>query len=227
MVDSLMERCLQRSANGRNLLQPQHQETERDNGNIVGIKRQVFAGLTWLLGALLLAATLTREALAQPAAPTQYDVQAVYLFDFAKFVRWPAGSGHETISICVAGQQVFADTLTRIVAGERVDSHTLSVRLVQQPQDEAACDILFIGSAAEGRLDSLLAASNGKSILTVSDIPGFLDRGGMIQFLIVGNRVRFSVDLGPVARSGISLSSELLKVAVAVKGPAASGGGVQ
>lgn len=178
-----------------------------------------------LLGALLLAVTLTPEALAQPA-PTQYDVQAVYLFDFAKFVRWPAGSEHETISICVAGQQVFVDTLTRIVAGEHIDSHALAVRLVQQPQDEAACDILFIGSPAEGHLDSLLAATNGKSVLTVSDVPGFLDRGGMIQFLIVDNRVRFSVDLRPVARSGISLSSELLKVAVAVKGSAV-GGGVQ
>jgi YfiR/HmsC-like len=182
---------------------------------------------TFLLGALPLAVTLTREALAQTAAPTLYDVQAVYLFDFTKFVRWPAASEHETISICIAGQQVFADSLTRIVAGERIDSHTLSVRLVQQAQDETACDILFIGSAAEGRLDSLLAATNGKPILTVSDVPGFLDRGGMIQFLIVGNRVRFSVDLRPVARSGISVSSELLKVAVAVKGPAAVGGGAQ
>jgi YfiR/HmsC-like len=186
--------------------------------------RRRLAGLA-LVG--MVALTLTRETLAQPAAPTQYEVQAVYLFDFAKFVRWPAGSRHETISICVAGQQVFADTLTRIVAGERIDSHTLSVQLVQQPQDEAACDILFIGSAAEARLDGLLAATNGKSVLTVSDVPGFLDRGGMIQFLIVGNRVRFSVDLRPVGRSGISLSSELLKVAAAVKGSAAGGGGVQ
>ena len=182
------------------------------------------AGRLLLLGAWLLAVTASRESLAQPAAPTLDDVQAVYLFDFAKFVRWPAASEHETISICIAGQQVFADTLSRIVAGERVDSHTLSVRLVQQPQDEAACDILFIGSAAEGRLDSLLAATNGKSVLTVSDVPGFLDRGGMIQFLVVGNRVRFSVNLRPVGRSGISLSSELLKVAVAVKGSAAAGG---
>jgi hypothetical protein len=177
-----------------------------------------------LLGALLPAVTLTREALAQQAGPTLYDVQAVYLFDFTKFIRWPATSEHETISICIAGQQGFSDTLTRIVAGERVDSHTLSVRLVQQAQDEADCDILFIGSAAEGRLDNLLAATKGKPVLTVSDIPGFLDRGGMIQFLTVGNRVRFSVDLRPVARSGISLSSELLKVAVAVKGPAVGGG---
>jgi hypothetical protein len=186
--------------------------------------RKPLAGLA-LIGMVALRLSASPQ---QPSpAPTQYDVQAVYLFDFAKFVRWPPASEHETISICIAGQQVFADTLTRIVAGERVDSHALSVRLVQQPQEESACDILFIGSAAEGRLDSLLAATNGKSVLTVSDVPGFLDRGGMIQFLIVGNRVRFSVDLRPVASSGISLSSELLKVAVAVKGSAAAGGAMQ
>jgi hypothetical protein len=73
-------------------------------------------------------------------------------------------------------------------------------------------------------MDALLAASAGKPVLTVSDIPGFLDRGGMIQFLVQDNRVRFSVNLRPVARSSISLSSELLKVAVAVNGRSSGGG---
>jgi len=176
-----------------------------------------------LLAALLLNLTVPcAEVSAQPAKPSQSEVQAVYLFDFAKFVRWPAELPAGSLDICIAGQPAYVDSLKKIVAGESIDGHPLGVRLLQHPGDEAGCDVLFIGAAAKERLDSLIAATASKPVLTVSDIPGFLDRGGMIQFVLIENRVRFSVDLGPVTRGGISLSSELLKVAVHVK---PSGGG--
>jgi hypothetical protein len=177
-------------------------------------------------GGLLLAVlfVLTASSAPAPAAgpsqsgPSQSDVQSIYLYNFAKFVRWPAGRPGPTLNICIAGQQVYADTLTKVVAGEQVDGHALAVRAIERTEDAAGCDILFIDISARDRLDGLVAATAGKPILTVSDIPGFLDRGGMIQFVLKDSRVRFSVDLRPVARSGISLSSELLKVAVTVNG---------
>ncbi len=180
------------------------------------------AGLL-LLGFLAIA-SLNREGYAQAPGPSQTDVQAVYLFDFAKFVHWPTGEKHEPVTICVAAQRFYIDTLTRIVAGEQVDARPIAIRAVHVPADEAGCTILFIDNSAKEHLDSLLAETAGKPVLTVSDIPGFLDRGGMIQFLAVNNRIRFSVDLRPAERSGVSLSSELLKVALAVNGKA--GGGV-
>jgi len=177
------------------------------------------------LAALLVHATVPSvEVQAQAPKPTQYDIQAVYLYDFARFVRWPAAVSDGSLDICVAGQPVYLDTLKKIVTGESIDGHPLGVRLLQHPGDEAGCDVLFIGAAAKDRLDSLIAATAGKPVLTVSDIPGFLDRGGMIQFLVIDNRVRFSVDLRPIERSGISVSSELLKVAVSVNGKTAGGG---
>jgi hypothetical protein len=173
---------------------------------------------------LATAALASREAPAQPSAPSQYDVEAVYLFDFAKFVRWPASGGREDLTICIAGQKTYNDTLAKVVAGERIDNRALDVRSVDRPEDEQGCSVLFLDASARERLDRLLAAAAGRPMLTVSDIPGFLDHGGMIQFVITGNRVRFAVDLRPVARSGISLSSELLKVAASVQGvPAGEG----
>lgn len=179
---------------------------------------------TLLTSLLLTVASFSREAPAQLSAPSQYDVQAVYLFNFAKFVRWPAGAEREPLTICTVGQKEYADTLTKIVGGEHVDARPLAVRAIQRPEDATGCDILFIGATAKERLDTLLAATAGKPVLTVSDIPGFLDRGGMIQFLIIDKRVRFSVNLRPVARNGISLSSELLKVAITVNGKPTGGG---
>jgi len=163
-------------------------------------------------------AALNREAHAQPPPPSQSDIQAVYLFDFAKFVRWPAGAEHEPLTICVAAPKTFADSVTKLISGEQIESRPLAIRAIQNAGDKAGCAILFIDVSAKEHLDTLLAATAGKPVLTVSDIPGFLDRGGMIQFLLLNNRVRFSVDLRPVEHSGLSLSSELLKVAVSVSG---------
>jgi len=173
----------------------------------------------------IMATAVAREAPAQASGPSQIDVQAVYLFDFAKFVRWPEGAGHGPLTICVAGQKGYTDALTKLVKGEQIDSRPLAVRAILTPEDETGCEIVFIGVSAKDHLDALLAATVGKPVLTVSDVSGFLDRGGMIQFLVIGNRVRFSVDMRPAVRSGIGLSSELLKVAVNVNGKDASGGG--
>ena len=175
---------------------------------------------------LMMAAPVARDAPAQVSAgPSLIDVQSVYLFDFAKFVRWPEGADHGALTICVAGPKGYTDTLTRLVKGEQINSRPLAVRAVQTPEDEAGCDIVFIEDAAKDHLDDLLAATEGKAVLTVSDVPGFLDRGGMIQFLMIDKRVRFSVDLRPAVHSGIGLSSELLKVAVNVSGKGSNGGG--
>ena len=136
------------------------------------------------------------KANAQSSPPSQFDVQAVYLFDFAKFVRWPAGSETGPIVLCIAAESRYAESLKKIVAGERIDNRALVVQLVQRSADEAGCRIpSSSGATALDRLDSLLSAAAGRPTLTVSDLPGFLDRGGMINLLVIDNRVRFAVDL--------------------------------
>jgi hypothetical protein len=157
--------------------------------------------------------------------PSQSDVEAVYLFDFGKFVRWPAGAGNGPFHICVVGAPLFAAGVERTVANETVDGRALEVREVSQPEDESGCAILFIDASQRDRSDALLRAAAEKPTLTVSDLPDFLARGGMIQFQIIQKRVRFSINLDAVNRSHLTMSSELLKVAVDVKGRLS--GGVQ
>ena len=185
---------------------------------------------TWTsLSLFLLLALLSVGAVrdADPAAtePSQSDVEAVYLFDFGKFVRWPDNAASGPMEICVAGPQTFAAGVQSLVANERVNGRALAVRRVQRIEDEAGCSILFIDSSEKDRAAALLAAVADKPTLTVSDLPDFLDHGGMIQFLLISKRVRFAVNLQPVIKSNLSLSSELLKVAVSVKGQPE--GGVQ
>jgi hypothetical protein len=80
------------------------------------------------------------------------------------------------------------------------------------------CAILFLGESESSHLDRDLAAVAKLPILTVSDIPGFMESGGTIQFVLQENRVRFEVNLNPARKSGIVLSSQLLKVAIKVVG---------
>jgi len=174
---------------------------------------------------LLVGSIGAREAAAQTGAPSQTDVEAVYLYNFAKFVRWPPAPEQQgPFTICVAGQNALLDRLTKIVAGERLDSRPYATRLIQTAQDEPGCNIVYMSELPKDRADSILKFAADKPVLTVSDMPDFLSRGGMIQFLTINKRVRFSVNLQPVGHSGISLSSELLKVAVTVSGSPASGG---
>jgi hypothetical protein len=152
-------------------------------------------------------------------------VQAVYLFDFAKFVRWPAGAENTPMQFCTAAPAAFEQALARTIAGGRIDGRELSLKHVEHAAEVRDCDILYIDSSFHAQADALVNAVAGKPALTVGDGLGFLARGGMIQFLLVENRVRFAVNLGSATRAGLSLSSELLKVAVSVDGRPAAGGG--
>lgn len=179
-----------------------------------------------LLGAALLAAwpvCALQPAGLSSTMPSQSDVEAVYLFDFGKFVRWPSGADEGPLHICIAATPSFVAGVERTIENETIDGRTLDVREVSRPEDELGCAILFIDASQRDRSDALLRGAADKPMLTVSDLPDFLARGGMIQFQIVQKRVRFSVNLDAVDRSRLLMSSELLKVAVGVKGHLAGG----
>jgi hypothetical protein len=145
------------------------------------------------------------------------DVEAAYLFNFAKFMHAQPHSA-EFFTIGVMGKNPFGNTLEQITAHEQMDGRAMRVLAVASAEDARNCDMIFVSDSEAPRLEKDLEMVQGADVLTVSNVSGFLDRGGMIQFLIVSNRVRFSVNLSAANRSKITLSSELLKVAVSVSG---------
>ncbi len=168
---------------------------------------------------LLLACFFARFAHAEPELkPTQYEVEAAYLFNFGKFVVWP-GTTHTSQApflICVLGDDPFGPVLDRTIAGETVGGRPVRDKRIARPQDATGCSILYISSSESARLSNILPAIHEASVLTVSDIPDFVQRGGMIQFVLRDGRVRFEVNLSSTQSNGLSMSSELLKVAVEV-----------
>jgi len=159
--------------------------------------------------------------------PTEYDVKAAYLFNFGKFLRQPDtvdATPRTSFDICILGRNDFAGRLEKLTANERVNG--LPERVVKVPNATAArgCDILFISSSESDRINQDVADLANAPVLTVSDMPHFLEHSGMIEFEMQGNHVRFSVGLDAVNRAGLALSSELLKVSLQVTGGPKRGG---
>jgi hypothetical protein len=155
----------------------------------------------------------------QSRKPTEFEVKAAYLYQFGKFVKWPVSTSvsADTFPICVMGSDSFGTLVGSIVSGESMEGKRLSVQRVSSTSEVARCRILFIGNIEAARWATVRSALDHVPVLTVSDSPGFVEHGGMIQFVMDGDRVRFIVNLTAAEHSGLSLSSELLKVAVSVK----------
>lgn len=165
-----------------------------------------------LLGVFMVALSLSAQTL------SEYDVEAAYLYNFGKFVRWPAASEKtSTFDICILGQDPFGGTLEKLIANDKIAGKPIRKRMVESSSDSTGCAIVYISDSESRDLRKILASLDGGELL-VSGLPNFLREGGMIQFVMDGDRVRFEINLDPVTKNHLILSSQLLKVAVRVTG---------
>jgi hypothetical protein len=185
-------------------------------------------GIGLLIAAIFACSLLRVPGLdAQQPKASEFQVKAAYLYNFGRFVQWPDESGtdrNESFEICVLGTDPFGQALDATLAGGTIGGKSVAAKRITKPQDVDSCRILFISSSEESHLKEDLAALDKTRVLTVSDIPRFSERGGMIGFILDGNRVRFDVNLDSAQGAGLTLSSELLKVATSVRKVSRSGG---
>lgn len=156
---------------------------------------------------------------AQSPKPLDFEVKATYLLNFGRFATWPTGmpsSERGRFPVCVIGRDPFGTALDQTVAGETIDGQSVVARRIVKEQEATYCRILFVSGSEEAHLPAILRVTESAGVLTVSDIPRFTDRGGMIQFVSQDRRVRFQVNDAAVQQAGLSLSSQLLRVAISV-----------
>jgi hypothetical protein len=159
---------------------------------------------------------------AQPSPPTDTQVKAAFLYNFGKFVTWPPAAEHadQPFVIGVLGDDPLGDTLDQMVVDRSIRGRKVSVRRFNAVDEATAhCQILFISASQAGQLAAILRASSRSSVLTVSDLDGFAERGGMIGFRIDDKRVRFDINAAAATSSGLVMSSQLLKLARSVVSP--------
>jgi YfiR/HmsC-like len=157
---------------------------------------------------------------AQDALP-EYQVKAAYLFNFLKFVEYPGESFADPLApivIGVVGDDPFGNALPQVVLGKTVQGRDLVIRMYRSGEDLRGAHILFISASERRRLPMILTSLHGSSVLTVADTEGFLDAGGMIQFLTENGRVRFAINVDATGRAKLKMSSKLLSLAKVVGG---------
>ncbi|MES2901134.1 MAG: YfiR family protein [Pseudomonadota bacterium] len=181
--------------------------------------------LLYLLAVALPAWTLAAHALAQAGTPRpvlERQVKAAYLYKFAGFVEWPEHSfkgADSALIIGVAGSELLAEQLERMVAGRHVNGHPVTVRRLRAGDALAALHILFVDHSMErAAAGAVYAAARGHSILTVTDAHDGLADGAMIAFVMADERLRFEVGLRLAQASGLRISARMLAVAHKVQG---------
>lgn len=169
---------------------------------------------------LVLVAVLAPGAVqGQRIASPEYQVKAAFLYNFTKFVEWPPlpPGDRSPLRLCILGDDPFGNTLDEIVFGESVGGRPLlpERRHASEPlENQRSCHVLFISRSERGRMRQVLDAVAGLPVLTVSDVPGFLDAGGQVQFVMAGGKVRFAINQAAAERARLRISSKLLRLAL-------------
>ena len=161
-----------------------------------------------MLSLIVLLAAATAGVRAQEPS-LEYRVKAAYLYNFVKFVEWPAASASGPLTICVVGGNPFGSVLEETVRGESVGDRPLAVRNVDEPDE--SCRVVFVPAGTA--VASALRATRGTPTLTVGETPRFLSQGGIINFVIEGGKVRFDINQEAAARADLKISSRLLRLA--------------
>jgi hypothetical protein len=166
--------------------------------------------------ALLCLLLLGGQARGQPSPPSEYQVKAAFVLNFAKFVEWPATAfpgPSAPLVIGILGQNPFQDDLARMVANRAIDAHPLQLKEFHSPAEATNCHVLFVSTSESKRLPVVFKALTGASVLTVGEVEGFTETGGMINFFREGTKIRFQINQGAATSAGLKISSKLLSLA--------------
>lgn len=169
-----------------------------------------------LLVYLALSLAIAAKCVALAGPVSEYQVKAVFLFNFSQFVSWPTNafaSADSPLVIGVLGDDPFGSQLDSVVAGERAGGRPLLVRRYREVSEIKDCQILFIGRSETAQLRAIVQTLHSRSILTVSDIDGASGSGVMIDLVLDGGHVRMRINVGAARASGLTLSSQLLEPA--------------
>jgi hypothetical protein len=180
------------------------------------------------LFALVLSATALIPARAQDASATvanagtsaaaaaqpsrEYLLKTAFVFNFARYTTWPPPSPDGPFNLCILGEDDFG-AAAQYLDGQHLQARNIDVRFRKVGDDLGGCQLVYVTQPLAAQLDSLLPRLHAERMLTVSDIPDFAARGGILGLKIVDNRIRFEANPLAAKRAGLRLSAQLLRLA--------------
>jgi YfiR/HmsC-like len=163
---------------------------------------------------------VSSDCQAQNSQPGKYQIEAAFIYNFARFVDWPTQAftdASSPMTIGVLGKNRFGTDLAEAISGKVIRGHPLQFKECGSLAEAVQCQILFISDSEKSRLPKIISRLNGASILTVSETEDFIGQGGMIDLRIVDQKVRFEINNSAAKTAGLTISSKLLSLAISVK----------
>jgi hypothetical protein len=157
----------------------------------------------------------TLPAGAEVDAVEEWRLKAAFVLNFARFIHWPPdrADGRAEFVFGVVGKTPVGEALQELVRGKTWNGRPMVVRLEVPPAEMSQCEVVYLADSEQQRLEAHLQRLESQPVLTVSDMPGFAGRGGMIELFMEGNRVRFAVAVRAMRAAGLAPSSKLLALA--------------
>jgi hypothetical protein len=150
----------------------------------------------------------------------EYAVKAAFIFNFAKFIEWPSQALAEPdapLLLCILGADPFGDTLSAI-ENRTVKGRRLAIKRIRALETAGGCGMLFIARSERHRLEQMLPALQGQPVLTIADMEGFAEAGGVINLVMAEDKVRFEINLEAAQRARLQISAKLLRLGRVVTG---------
>ncbi len=169
-----------------------------------------------LIVALFSIATVTLNTHAADKKPTDYRIKAAFIYNFLKFIEWPANLHECSLTLCIFGDDPFGNNI-KILEGKHFGDKEILVKYISSIQDVKEGDILFIASSEKRNIKPLIDTISGLSILTVGDTKKYSENGVIINFYIERSKVRFKINVDTANRAGLKISSKLLNLAKIVR----------
>jgi hypothetical protein len=169
--------------------------------------------------ALIVLSGVAIPAVSEGQTADEYQVKAAYMYNFAKFVDWPAyafDSPAQPIVFCVLGQTQLGPALRDALSGKVVDQRPLVFRQVTDSKDAGKCQVLFISSDKK-RLRQALDEVKSLNILTVGEGEDFTSQGGIVRFVLDGGKVRLEFNLDAAVDAKLHVSSKLLSLGTTLR----------
>jgi hypothetical protein len=154
---------------------------------------------------------------AQTPRPSEYQLKAAFLYNFAKFTDWPPealADDKAPFIIGVLGDNPFGNDLEQTVAGKKINDHPISVQTFHTAAEAIHCHILFISSSEKKRFSEIIQSLHGTAVLTVSETDRFIESGGMVNFVQESSKIRFQINDDAAKAAGLKISSKLLSLAL-------------
>lgn len=142
----------------------------------------------------------------------KYTLISAYIYNFTQMTSWPSSALRDTFTVCVVGSDPFDSNLDPLETRKVNDARIVVKHRSATDGDLAACNVLYVAGSERGKLQDILKPLKSVPVLTMSDIGGFSNSGGMIEFKLEEGKINIWVALSQVRVTGLSISSKLLNL---------------